>query len=147
MKAVIYKKYGPPDVLNLVEVDKPIPGDDQILVKIYATTVTMVDSIFRKGNVFFARLATGILKPRTPILGTEFAGEVEEIGKDVTLFKKGDKVFGSSDNGYGTHAEYICLPEDGPMTLKPGNMKYEEAAAVPSGALTALPFLRDSGEN
>jgi len=146
MKAVTYYKFGSPDVLKIKEVEKPEPKENEILVKICNTTVSAVDSIFRKGDNFFARLATGIFKPRASILGTEFSGMVEEVGTNVKLLKKGDKVFGSSANGNGAHAEYICLPEDGPFVIKPDDITYEEAAAIPYGALTALPFLRDSGK-
>ncbi len=146
MKAIQYTKYGSPDVLKLNEIDKPDPNENEVLIRIYASTVSAVDSIFRKGDNFFARLATGIAKPKNPIPGTDFAGEVEEVGKNVTHFKVGDKVFGSSDNKGGTHAEYICLPEDGAFTIMPAGLTYEEAAAVPYGALTALPFMRDAGK-
>lgn len=145
MKAVKYTKYGTPDVLELTEVEKPTPNDDEVLVKIYATTVTAVDSTFREGDEFFARLATGIMKPKNAILGTELAGEVEAIGKDVTQFKAGDPVFAPTSTGFGAHAEYICLPEDDALLIKPANLTFEEAASVPAGGLTALPFLRDTG--
>jgi len=146
MKAISYTKYGSPDVLKLIEVDKPIPKENEVLIKINASTITAVDSIFRKGDQFFARMATGIIKPKNPVLGTEFAGEIEAVGNEVKLFKKGDKVFGVSDMQQGTHAEYLCLPEDHPMIMIPENMSFEEAAAVPAGSLTALPFLRDNGK-
>lgn len=146
MKAIVYTKYGSPDVLQIKEMEKPAPKENEVLVKVHATTVTAVDSIFRKGNEFFARLATGIIKPKATILGTEFSGTIEEAGKDVKLFKKGDNVFGCTHTGHGAHSEFICLPDDGPFTVKPSNLTFEEAAAVPSGALTALPFLRDTGK-
>ena len=142
MKTIVYTKYGSPDVLELKEVEKPVPKDKEVLIKIYATTVTAVDSIFRQGNQFFARLATGVTKPKNPILGSEFSGEIESVGKDVKLFKPGDYVFGAYE---GTHCEYICMPEDGAVAPKPSNVNYNEAAAVPYGTLTALPFLRDNG--
>jgi NADPH:quinone reductase-like Zn-dependent oxidoreductase len=142
MKAIVYTKYGSPDVLELKEVEKPVPKDKEVLIKIYATTVTAVDSIFRQGNQFFARLATGVTKPKNPILGSEFSGEIEAVGKDVKLFRAGDYVFGAYE---GTHCEYICMPEDGAVAPKPSNVHYNEAAAVPYGTLTALPFLRDNG--
>ena len=144
MKAIVYTKYGSPDVLRLKEIGKPVPRSNEVLIKIRATTVTAVDSIFRRGNNFFARTATGISRPKVKILGTEFAGDIESIGTGVKLFKIGDKVFGDSPVS-GTHAEYISLPESGPLALIPANMDYDEASAVPYGALTALPFLRDSG--
>ncbi len=145
MKAVVYHKYGNPEVLQLKEVEKPVPKDHEVRIKIHATTVTAVDSIFRKGNSFFARLATGPIRPKIPILGTEFSGEIESTGKEANLFKVGDPVFGDSSTSQGAHAEYTCLAEDEPLTIKPANLTYEESAAVPYGALTALPFLRDHG--
>ena len=143
MKAVVYTKYGRPDVLELKEMDKPVPKDNELLIKVHATTVTAVDSIFRRGDHFFARLATGISKPKKTILGFEFSGEIENVGKNVKLFKVGDQVFGVCE---GTHTEYICLPENSALITKPSNMGFNEAAAIPSGALTALPFLRDNGK-
>lgn len=144
MKTIEYTKYGPPDVLQLNEVEKPIPGDNELLIRVYATTVTAVDSTFRKGDRLSARLFTGLTKPKNPVLGGEFAGEIEAVGKNVKRFKAGDQVFGSTDAGLGAHAEYISLPEDGALALKPAAMSYEEAAAS-NGVLTALPFLRDGG--
>jgi NADPH:quinone reductase-like Zn-dependent oxidoreductase len=146
MKAIIYEKYGSPDVLVLKEIEKPVPKDNEILIKIFATTITTVDSIFRKGDSFFARLATGITKPKNKILGTEFSGVVESVGKEVKLFKPGDKVFGDSSKKSSTHAEYICLSEDEPVITIPSNLSFEEAASIPYGTLTALPFLRDNGK-
>lgn len=146
MKVVVYKKYGSPNVLQFEDVEIPIPKENEILVKLKATTTTTVDSIFRKGDKFFARVATGITKPKQPILGTEFAGEIEAVGSEVKLFKKGDHVFGSSIEGSGTHCEYYCIPGNGPLEIKPSNLSFEESTALPSGSLTALPFLRDSGK-
>ena len=143
MKAIVHAKYGSPEVLKLKEIEKPVPKDNEVLIKIYATTVTAVDSIFRQGNQFFARLATGVTKPKNPILGSEFSGEIESVGKDVKLFKAGDYVFGAYE---GTHCECICMPEDGAVAPNPSNVNYNEAAAVPYGTLTALPFLRDNGK-
>ncbi len=143
MKAIVYTQYGSPDVLKLNEVEKPMPKDNEVLIKIYATTVTAVDSAFRKGDPF-AKLYTGFIRPKNPILGSQLAGEIEAVGKDVKRFKVGEQVFGPTEAGFGAHAEYISLPEEEALVIKPPNITYDEAAA--SGeALTALPFLRDTG--
>ena len=145
MKAIVYEKYGPPDVLQLKEVAKPIPKEDEVLIRIYATTATLYDCWARSGTAppgfwLFSRIGSGLRKPKQPILGTELAGEIEAVGAEVTRIKVGDQVFGFSAN-LGAYAEYICLHE-GAVGIKPANMTYEEAAAVPQGALTALHFLR-----
>lgn len=145
MKKVIYNKYGSPNVLQIKEVEKPIPKDNEVLIKIYATTVTATECTFRKGEPFFARLFTGLIKPKITTLGEELAGQIEELGKDVKLLKNGDKIFGTAGPGFGANAEYICIPEDGVLAVKPSNLAYEEAASCVDGFLTALPFLRDKG--
>ncbi|MBA7534272.1 Quinone oxidoreductase 1 [subsurface metagenome] len=147
MKAIVYTKYGPPDVLQLKEVEKPTPKANEVLVKVYATTVTLYDCWGRActgppGFGLLIKISSGLRKPKKPILGTEFAGEIEAVGKNVNLFKKGDPVFGFTGMNLGANAEYVCMPEDGALALKPTNMTYEEAAAIPYGGLTALYFLR-----
>ena len=139
MKAIVYTKFGPPEVLQFQEMEKPSPKDNEVLIKIHATTVVKEDPDMRASPGF-----NGILKPRHPILGQELAGEIESIGRDVTRFKPGDQVFGF--DLFGAYAEYKCMPENGALTLKPVNLGYEEAASIPNGALTALPFLRDKGK-
>jgi 2-desacetyl-2-hydroxyethyl bacteriochlorophyllide A dehydrogenase len=151
VKAIVHTKYGPPDELELREVEKPVPGENQVLIKIHATTVTTSDCNIR--NLTFVpkpfllpmRMQFGFIKPKNPILGFDLAGEIESAGKDVTRFKIGDQVFGTTEPAYGAHAEYVCLPEDGVLAVKPANMTWEEAATIPVIANTALHFIRDMG--
>ncbi|WP_054023885.1 NAD(P)-dependent alcohol dehydrogenase [Bacillus sp. FJAT-28004] len=146
MKAIVCTKYGPPDVLELKEVEKPTPKDNEIRIRVFAAIVTSADCSFRKADPFIIRFIYGFKKPKFPILGVELAGEIEAVGKDVKLFKVGDRVFGMSPNKFGAHAECICLPEDKAVIIKPANASYEEAAGVCDGATTALTFLRDTAK-
>jgi NADPH:quinone reductase-like Zn-dependent oxidoreductase len=141
VKAIVHTEYGPPDVLQRKEVEKPTPKDNEVLIRIYATTVATEDPGVRGSPGL-----NGLRKPKIPILGEYLAGEIESVGKDVKRFGKGDPVYGHTGLRYGTYAEYTCMPEDGALALKPANMTYEEAVAVPHGGLTALPFLRDQAK-
>ena len=153
MKAVICTKYGSPNVLQLQKVEKPIPKDNEILVKIHATTVHIGDTkirSFKPDMGFFLdllvkpmmRIMIGFRGPRKKILGMELAGEIKAIGKNVTLFKQGDKVFASTELSFGTYAEYTCMPENGVIAVLPENVSYEEAAPIPNGGMTALLILK-----
>jgi 2-desacetyl-2-hydroxyethyl bacteriochlorophyllide A dehydrogenase len=142
MKAITYTQYGPPEVLHLKEVEKPEPGPGEILVKVHATTITSGDIRLRKAQPFLVRFITGLTKPKTNILGFDVSGEVVSTGKDVTLFKKGQEVFGSAGSKTSTYAEYICISENEVLATKPENLGHNEAAAVFFGGHTALHFLR-----
>ena len=139
MKAVVYTKFGPPEVLRLEDVAKPTPKGNEVLIKIHATSVVKEDPDMRASPG-----ANGILKPSHPILGQELAGEVEAVGRNVTRFRPGDPVFGMEF--FGAYAQYKCMPENGALAHKPANINYADAASIPNGALTALPFLRDKGK-
>ncbi|MBI2778793.1 MAG: NAD(P)-dependent alcohol dehydrogenase [Gammaproteobacteria bacterium] len=147
MKAIVYERYGSPDVLQLKEVEKPTPKNNEVLIKTHATTVTSGDWRVRSLNVpagfgLIMRLVFGVSRPKQPILGSELAGVIESVGKDVSKFKVGAPVFAFSDASMGCHAEYKCMAEDGAVALKPSNLTFEEAAALSFGGTTALDFLR-----
>ena len=142
MRAIINTKYGPPEVVKLMEVDKPLPKDNEVLIKIYATTVNRTDCGFRSAEYFISRFFSGLFKPKNKTLGNEFSGKIELIGKDVTLFNVGEKVFGYNDTEFGAHAEYMTMQENEVITTMPININYEEAAPMTEGAHYALSDLR-----
>jgi NADPH:quinone reductase-like Zn-dependent oxidoreductase len=146
MKAFIYEKYGPPERLRMAEVDKPAPNADEVLVKVLAASVNAADWHVLRGKPLFSRATLGLLRPKHRILGVDIAGQVQAVGSDVTRFKAGDQVYGNLlDHGYGGFAEFVAVPV-GVLSLKPANLSFEEAAAVPMAAVTALQGLRHHGE-
>jgi len=145
MKAVVYTQYGPPGVLQLKEVEKPLPKDNEILLKVKATAVNSGDWRLRKADPLGVRLIFGLMKPKINVLGSVFSGVVESIGKDVKLFKSGDEVFGHTDMRFGAYAEYICLPENGTLAIKPKGITHTEAAVIPFGGTAALHFIKKAG--
>ena len=144
MKAIVYTKYGPPEVVKLMEVAKPKPKDNEVLIKVYASTVNRTDSGFRSAEYFISRFWSGLFRPKYQILGCEFAGKIEEIGKSVTIFRKEDKVFGYNDKTWGGHGEYLTIAENDAITFLPGNLNFNEAAPITEGAHYALNNIRAS---
>ncbi len=146
MKAITYKRYGPPDVLQLDDVQKPEPREDEVLVRIHAASINFGDRILMKGKPFIGRFWSGLIRPKYPILGTDIAGKVEKLGAKVKGLKPGDEVFADiGDCGFGAYAEYVSVPEN-VLTPKPANITFEQAAAVPQAAVVALQGLRDKGQ-
>ena len=142
IKAIVCPKYGPPEVLQLQEVEKPAPRDNEILIRVHSTGVSSGDVRIRKADPFGVRLFFGLTRPKNPILGFVFAGKIEAVGNEVKLFKAGDQVFGTTGMRFGAYAEYLCLPEKAMVAIKPDEMSYQEAAAIPFGGNTSLYFLR-----
>jgi len=146
VKAMVYTKYGPPDVLELKEVEKPVPNDDEVLIKVHAASVNPAELHLLRADPFFARFYAGLLKPKHTILGADISGRVEAVGRNIKQFQLGDEVFGDlSDCGWGGFAQYVCAPENA-IALKPVNITFDEAAAVPLTAITALQGLRNKGQ-
>ncbi|PHQ59840.1 MAG: NAD(P)-dependent alcohol dehydrogenase, partial [Maribacter sp.] len=141
MKAAIYEKYGPPEVLQIKEIDKPVPKDHEILIKVHAATVNRTDCAMLRAKPFIMRFLTGILKPKNPILGTDFSGQIEAIGKNISTLKVGDKVFGFDDTGLSSHAQYLVISENKALSKIPDTINYEQAAASIEGAHYAYNFI------
>lgn len=146
MKAIMQDRYGPPEVMQLRRLDEPVPAAGELLIQVHATVATPSDVAFRTGSPLVARLFSGLAKPKAPILGDNLAGVVMAVGPDVTRFKPGDRVYGSTSSMAGVYAEMICLPETAALAVMPPNMSFGEAAGLADGGLTALPFLRDTGQ-
>lgn len=148
MKAIVYKKYGSPDVLELADMEKPIPKAGEVLIRVYATTVTSADCMMRRGDTFLSRILLGFTKPKKKyqILGTEFSGKIEAVGSKVKKFKTGDEVYAFRGFGTGCYAQYKCMNENGSLAIKPANMEFFEAASVVDGASTALFFLQEKAK-
>jgi len=144
MKAIVHTKYGPPEVVKVLEIPKPIPKDNEVLVKVYASTVNQTDAGFRSAKYFISRFWSGLLRPKHQILGCEFSGIVEEIGQRVTTFKKGDKVFGYNDKTFGGHAEFLTIAENEAVTVLPNNLNFLEASPITEGAHYALNNIKAS---
>jgi len=142
MRAIIHTRYGPPDVVSLQQINKPVPKDNEVLIKVYATTVNRTDCGFRSAQYFVSRFFSGLLKPKHQTLGNEFAGTIEATGKEVTLFTPGDKVFGFNDKKFGAHAEYMTIAEDDAITTIPGHLSFKEAAPITEGSHYALCNIR-----
>jgi NADPH:quinone reductase-like Zn-dependent oxidoreductase len=145
MKAVAFDNYGPPEVLHLIDMEKPTPADNELLIKIHATAVNSGDIRMRKADPFLVRFMLGLFRPAKKVMGLVFAGEVEAVGNGVTKFQKGDKVYGTTMEKFGANAEFLCLPETGIVAKKANSLSFEEAAVIPFGGATALHFLRIAG--
>jgi NADPH:quinone reductase-like Zn-dependent oxidoreductase len=145
MKAAVHRKYGPPEVVSIAQVDKPPVGDQDILVAVHATTVNRTDCAYRAAKPFFVRPMTGLTRPKRTILGTEFAGIVAEVGREVTSFTAGDRVFGYNEGAFGAHAEFLSVPANGPVATIPADVPFASASAATEGAHYALAFIRVSG--
>ncbi|WP_437669860.1 NAD(P)-dependent alcohol dehydrogenase [Sorangium sp. So ce131] len=146
MKAIVQEKYGPPDVLQPREVPKPVPKDNEVLIRVHATVVSFAECAMRRADPFIVRFFLGFTRPRISVPGSTLSGEIVAVGKGVTRFKVGDEVFGATGAEFGAYAEYRCLPEDAALATKPGRVTHGEAAGICEGFLTALPFLRDEGK-